>query len=118
MTSMEISARPRRRRWALAVGCGLAVALAGISVTGAAAAGAPAPTYTGCLSKPLKIIYNVAVNQVAVQHCAGQDTAISWSQTGPVGPAGAAAGDTGPAGAMGPPRAWPRRRACPAGRCP
>ena len=53
-------------RWAT-----VTLTLAGVCVTGAAAADAPAPTYSGCLSKALKIIYNVTVDGNSPAHCAG-----------------------------------------------
>ena len=101
---------PSRRRRLLAIGSALAIALAGVCVTGAAAADAPAPTYSGCLSKALKIIYNVTVDGSSPAHCAGTDAAISWNQSGPTGSPGATGpigsagpvGPTGPIGATGP----------------
>jgi hypothetical protein len=83
-------------------GAAAAVLLAGgIAVTGVALASPTATTYSACLGK-LGVLYNVRVNKTP--RCLGTDTTITWSQTGPAGPAGAQglAGAAGPQGLAGP----------------
>src|SRR4051794_36508779 len=87
------------------IGAG-AVFIAGVAV----ATGAPSQRYSGCLSKPQKIIYNVGVNGPSAPHCKVGDAAIKWNQSGvrgPAGPRGATGkrgltGHTGPRGPAGP----------------
>jgi tail collar domain/collagen triple helix repeat protein len=57
-------------------------------------------TYSGCLSTPLKVIYNVSVNGPTTPRCTGKDALMSWNQTGPRGLTGST-GATGPAGPKG-----------------
>src|SRR3954447_11855910 len=90
------------------IGAG-AVFIAGVAV----ATGSPSQRYSGCVSKPQKIIYNVGVNRTSAPHCKAGDAAIKWNQTGvrgPAGPRGATGkrgltglrGHTGPTGPAGP----------------
>ena len=80
----------------------------GLFAVGSADATTTPATYSGCLSKPLNVIYNVTVDTTTQPRCLRADTAITWNQTGPQGPAGpqGATGTTGlqgPAGSKGDP---------------
>jgi hypothetical protein len=74
----------------------------------ALAAGGP-DTYTGCLTPGGKIV-KIAIGSDPAGDCTGQQTQVSWNETGPEGPAG----PQGPAGLQG--RVGPQGDPGPQGR--
>lgn len=101
---MMTSTRQPNRRHLLATGSVLlltTLCIGGVTSADAASSGA---AYSGCLSKPLKVVYNVTVNAATPPRCSGADPAIGWNQTGPTGATGPSGeiGTPGPVGATGP----------------
>ncbi|WP_301485653.1 hypothetical protein [Intrasporangium sp.] len=83
-----------------------ALAVGGATLT-LASDRSPAKVYQGCLQHNLGALYHVSVNPSSAPRCLPRDTLVTWNQTGPVGPQGAAGpqgpkGDTGAPGAQGP----------------
>ena len=86
-----------------AVGAATAVVLVGGGSAVAAAAGSAttsASVYQGCLG-PSGQLHAITVDASVVPNCPGGERAITWNQTGPIGPQGPK-GDTGDMGATGP----------------
>lgn len=97
----------------------VALTAAGVTLAGAAIAGASIPDSAGvihgCIAKSgLPVVSpppgSMRIIDSPAQHCASNETAVDWNQSGPAGPAGpqggaGAKGDpglTGPTGAAGP----------------
>jgi hypothetical protein len=64
-----------------------------------AIAGSHGDVYTGCLTDGGNV-HNVAIGNEPASACAGNQTQISWNETGPAGPSGTT-GPQGPAGPQG-----------------
>jgi hypothetical protein len=64
----------------------LALVGGGVAITAVVSATTTATTYYGCASRVGGLLYNV--NSKAAPTCLRGDTNITWSQTGPQGPAG------------------------------
>jgi len=80
---------------------GLTMAL--LVASGVAVATNHSDTYTGCLTAGGSVI-NVAIGSDPAQMCGGNQTQISWNETGPQGPQGVP-GAQGPQGPQGDPGA-------------
>jgi hypothetical protein len=86
-----------------AVGAATAVVLVGGGSAVAAAAGSAttsASVYQGCLG-PSGQLHAITVDASVAPNCPGGERAITWNQTGPIGPQGPK-GDTGATGPQGP----------------
>ena len=78
----------------------ISVVLLVVIAGGAALAASSGDTYTGCLT-PGGTIIKVAIGASPAGNCTGQQTQITWSETGPSGPVGPQ-GPAGPQGPVGP----------------
>jgi len=82
-------------------GAVVAAVAGGSSAAALATSGSSGKVFEGCLNSSLGAFYNVKVNPASAPRCLSHDSAITFNQTGPAGPAGAP-GAKGPAGPAGP----------------